>query len=123
MGVSGFIFSLCFASGERFRIEVYIDTGDKARNKKAFDLLELNKQEIESRLGVVLEWERLNHRKASRISWYYTQQASIMDSESKLENLRAWIIPSFFKYRQIMLPYTQKLALSFSEDYYEEAEE
>ena len=120
MGRSGFIFSLCFASGERFRIEVYIDTGDKVRNKKAFDLLELNKQEIESRLGEVLDWDRLNNRKASRISWYYSQQVSIVDSEDKLEELKTWTVPSFFKFREVMLPYIQSLELSSDDDYKEE---
>jgi hypothetical protein len=37
------------------RTEIYINRGDKSLNKKTFDILYANKDEIENKLGVNLE--------------------------------------------------------------------
>ena len=122
-GRSGFRFALAFASNERFRIETYIDTGDKLRNKTAFDLLEAMKEEIQQKLGNELEWDRLNNRKGSRISWYYGQKANVMNNEKSLTELRAWTVPNFFKFREVMRPYIQGLDIDSDSEYYEETGE
>ena len=50
------------------RIELYIDTGDKDKNKQIFDQLYSRRQEIESDFGEELEWQRLDDRRACRIA-------------------------------------------------------
>jgi CBS domain-containing protein len=65
-------FSISFTHGKRMRIELYINTGKPAmqhQNKAIFDKLFTHKEDLEARLGPI-EWERLNHRKASRIAIY-----------------------------------------------------
>lgn len=46
-------------------VELYIDN-----NKELFDKLFEQKENIESELGLKLEWDRLNTKKASRIKYY-----------------------------------------------------
>lgn len=115
-GRTGFGFSLAFTSGQRFRLEVYIDSGDKLINKRAFDILQVSKESIEKQLETELEWDRLDHRRACRISWYYSQSVGIMDGDDELEKLMVWSVPSFFKFREVMLPCIQVLEIGPSSD-------
>ena len=50
------------------RIELYIDTGDRDRNKRIYDQLYSKRQEIESDFGEKLEWQRLDDKRACRIA-------------------------------------------------------
>ncbi len=67
-GRSGFSFVWSIADATRVRIELYIDVGDQAENKRMFDHLKSNAEDLEVRIGRPLVWERLDSRKASRIS-------------------------------------------------------
>jgi hypothetical protein len=49
------------------RAELYIDRGDTQLNKSTFDTLYSAKDEIESRFGGPLEWQRLENKRASRV--------------------------------------------------------
>ncbi|MHA1832421.1 MAG: DUF4268 domain-containing protein, partial [Candidatus Baldrarchaeia archaeon] len=49
------------------RIELYIDTGDKDRNKQIFDEFYRKRQEIETNFGEELDWRRLDDKRACRI--------------------------------------------------------
>jgi len=40
----------------RFRVEVYIDTGDRDRNLAIFEALQEQREEIEREIGVSLEF-------------------------------------------------------------------
>ena len=67
-GTRWFTYGASFAAHGRARVELYIDSTDGERNKRAFDRLEQQKDVFESELAVTLEWERLDNRRASRIS-------------------------------------------------------
>ena len=59
---------LVFSATQSFaRVELYIDRGDKAENKFAFDELLKGKSQIEADYGGALVWERLDNKRASRI--------------------------------------------------------
>jgi hypothetical protein len=67
-GISGV--GYVFVVSKRYvRVELYIDRWDKDLNKKTFDKLLSEKNEIESIFGSSLEWERLDTKKASRIKY------------------------------------------------------
>jgi hypothetical protein len=59
-----------FSWRKRLRIELYLDTGERERNKAIFDHLCGNKEQIEQRIGEPLEWERLENKQACRIALY-----------------------------------------------------
>ena len=58
------------------RAEIYINTGDRDKNKRIFDYLFKNKDAIELQFGEQLTWQRLDNKITSRIridrDWSYT---------------------------------------------------
>lgn len=54
----------------RIRLEAYLDSGDRERNKALFDQVEA---EVSAPDGVVISWERLDDKRASRMAVYYDQ--------------------------------------------------
>lgn len=68
-GNSDYRYAISFRKGNKISAELYIDTGDKLKNKNIFDDLYESKQDIESDLGE-LSWERLENKKGCRIAVY-----------------------------------------------------
>jgi uncharacterized protein with ParB-like and HNH nuclease domain len=50
------------------RVEIYIQTATKERNKAIFDFLAGQKPAIEAAVGQTLDWQRMEDKRASRIS-------------------------------------------------------
>jgi len=48
-------------------VELYIDRGEAAENKRIFDQLHVRKEEIEKAFGGPLSWERLDAKRACRV--------------------------------------------------------
>lgn len=92
-GAQKSIIVTAFASGNRYRIELYIDTGDKETNKKIFDELHQSKNTIESEIGAELGWERISDKRACRIALY--TDGAITMSEEDLSQLKYWTIENF----------------------------
>lgn len=87
-----------FAHRSRLRIEFYIEEKEQKQTKQIFDQLYDQKAQIETAFGAPLAWERLNHRRASRIA-YYRPDSSITGSAEKLAELQAWaveMLPKFY---------------------------
>jgi hypothetical protein len=89
-----------FARGNRFRVEFYISEGDQLQNKSIFDALHARKSEIEAALGVSANWERLDHRSASRIAIYH--EGSITAAAEQLEDLRHWAVPIIIQLHDVI---------------------
>lgn len=70
-GRSGFQHVWAFARGRRLRVELYIDMGDRDRNKAAFDVLAARDAELVAAIGQPIAWERLDDRQACRVAVYY----------------------------------------------------
>ena len=66
LGVTGISVNLV-ATGNYARAEIYINRGDKAENKRVFDLLYQSKDAIETEFGASLAWERMDDRVTSRV--------------------------------------------------------
>jgi len=92
-----------FARHRRFRVELYIDTNEKEKNKCIFDTLYMRKDEIQNELESVpgsLEWERIDEKRASRIALYHN--GAITDSDDELSLLREWAIDAMLKFQKVM---------------------
>ncbi len=75
--------------------------------RKAFDELLLQKREIEKTLGYNLRWERLNEKRASRIS--VGRPLEITDTREKLDQGREWAVDTMVKYVDTFRPLIFKL--------------
>ncbi len=98
-GLSGLQFVFAFTRGNRFRVELYIDTGIGERNKQIFDQLAAHRATIEGALAGELGWERLDDRRASRIAWYHP--GTIDDNAAELTQLRTWAADAMPRFYQI----------------------
>jgi hypothetical protein len=66
VGISGIYFNYLILK-DYAAVDLYIDVGDKTKNKSIFDALLNQKTEIEADFGGVLEWRRLDDKRTSRI--------------------------------------------------------
>jgi hypothetical protein len=101
-----YTYSTSFAKGGRVRVEVYLDTGDKARNEQVFDCLLARKQEIEAALGFELTWDRLDSRRACRIAVYRDGEIDA-DSET-LADIKSWTIQNLLRFKAVFAPEFQR---------------
>jgi hypothetical protein len=106
-GVPGLVFSNSFAQGAKVRAEMYIDLGDKDRNKKLFDRLFADKTAIEREYGGSLAWERIDNKRASRIAVY--RGGSIDDSIETRAEIQQWSVDNLLKLRKVLLPRAKAL--------------
>jgi hypothetical protein len=107
-GVAGFTYGANFPQGDKVRGELYIDRGDGDLNKLTFDALVADKAVIESQFGEPLSWERLDERRASRVSVYRT--GSIDDDPAVLADIREWMIERLLRMKKVFGPRLAHLA-------------
>lgn len=74
-GVNGFNLC-CVANYDSARVEVYLGHADRDVNKQTFDALIKHKGEIESALGIALQWSRGDDIKSSKV-YYMLNNVSI----------------------------------------------
>ena len=72
------------ARGRRLRVEIYIDYGNWDRNKACFDHLFSKKEYVAQIVGEPLAWERLDHKRASRIAVYTRARVSLQFEDDRL---------------------------------------
>lgn len=87
-----------FSRRSRLRLEAYIDTGDRERNKRIFDEVYAQREKIEADLGFSLTWERLNLKRGARIA-LDRNNSSITASPEELQKMQAWLVemlPRFY---------------------------
>src|SRR5205809_2535659 len=107
-GRGGFAFSVSFASGNKFRVELEIDTQDFDRNRMAFETLRGQKDDLDSVLGSLV-WDFKEGRRAQRI--YTHRDASIDAPNEKLEELKYWAIDTLVNFRDAFTPRIRTMAL------------
>ena len=106
-GRTGFSYGVNFNADGHARVELYIDPGEQQENKQIFDRFEDQKEPVESKLNTHLEWERLDTRRASRIS--IRRLGSIDDDPGALKALRDWMIEQLLAFRRVFGPMLAEL--------------
>lgn len=109
-GRSGFYFGWAFGAEGEFRVELYIDTGDKETTKQAFDSLQQQREEIEREVGAKLNWHRMDDARASRI--YHSRPASVAAAPEAVEELKQWALESLLALVDALQPRVRQLHLS-----------
>lgn len=74
----------------RLRLEAYLDTADKTRNKALFDELVVDADGWAAWAGVPLSWERMDHLRASSIATDH-DPVDLADPSARVE-ARAWAV-------------------------------
>lgn len=106
-GRTGFGLSWAFKMGQRFACELYIDTGDRDANKAYFDALYADRERIEADISEPITWERLDHRKASRIAVYRGVRAEPPIDEDP--ELQEWAITTMISLSDVLRPIVKTL--------------
>ena len=101
-GIRGCSFSASFASGARMRAEVYIDVGDFQKNKAIFDWLLNSKDQIETEMGEPMEWERLDAKRACRIS-VVRRDTTIEVAAAHSDEMQTWLIGHLLEIKEVFL--------------------
>lgn len=91
-GRSGCNFGWAFNREGNLLTVLYIDTGDKTKNKEYFDDLYAQKESIELEFGEPLYWDQHDDRQTVVI--YTSYPATIKDSTAKLEETKKWALKS-----------------------------
>lgn len=101
-GHAGIQYAVSFSKGSKVRTEVFIDRGETALNKDLFDRLAGERERIQEEYGESLEWERLDHRPASRIAAY--TPGSIDADARTLEKIRDWAVKRLLLFKKVFGP-------------------
>jgi len=89
------------------QIELYIDRGDYKKNKKIFDELFKNKEQIEKDFGGMLEWQRLDDKRASRIRKVYSY--SNLNDEENWDRLQEDMINDMIRLEKALKKFINKI--------------
>jgi hypothetical protein len=100
-GRPGFSFVWSISEGKRFRVELYIDVGDRNINKEFFDRLRSEADEIDRQVGSPVEWERLDEKKACRLAIYRETETERFDSDRELVD---WAANTMIRFSRVMRP-------------------
>lgn len=95
-GRTGFNFAVSFVQDGKLRVELYIERGFE-HNKKAFDLLRAQQEEIEKEIGQPLSWEELP--RARRIAVYTV--GTIAEPPERLSQLQDWAVEMLGKFAKV----------------------
>jgi len=101
-GRAGFIFGWALPREPVLRVELYIDTGEKAENKRLFDSIFEQKSFIEEAIGGILNWDRIDKKRASRISISSPFRTSFPPAEH--ESAKQWGVDMMLKFIDVFIP-------------------
>ena len=109
IGRSGFSNGACFTIDSKFRIELYIDTGQKENNDLAFEDLKELSVSIHEKFGQELSWDSLPDRRACRI--YVERDGTIDDDDQNLTEIIEWATPMMIKFKEVFSPLIKNIQL------------
>lgn len=99
-----------FARHGIFRIEYYLDSGNKEWNKRLYDKLTSYRNNIQEALNSFpdfLEWDRLDSKRTSSIS--FNHKGAITDNAEDLVSLRDWVVNATIEFQKVIDQYVRKV--------------
>jgi Domain of unknown function (DUF4268) len=90
--------------------ELYIDRGEREENKSIFDQLIAHRTQIEAAFPFPIEWERLDHRRASRIKSVITD-GGYRTPEANWSALQQALIERMTTLEKALRPYLDTLQI------------
>ncbi len=108
--IEGFVY--CYAvqrSKKTVSVELYIDVGDKSKNKAIFEYLIKKKDDIEKQFGDFLIWKRLDERRASRI--VYSIEEMNWNEKKNWPIIQDIMIDNMIKLNIVLQNYTLQIEL------------
>jgi hypothetical protein len=88
--------AFAFTRRRTARVELYIDSGDRARNKRIFEFLRADAHALASECGEAqLAWERLDEAQTCRIAAY---RPVFITDEDQLPGLLSWAAQAVAKF-------------------------
>ena len=101
-GVNGFNLC-CVANYDSARVELYLGHTDRDVNKQTFDALMQHKAEIESALGIALQWSRGDDIKSSKV--YHTLYNVSIEHEVDWLQMARFHAEWSKKFYDVIVPY------------------
>ncbi|MCL1926719.1 MAG: DUF4268 domain-containing protein [Syntrophorhabdaceae bacterium] len=101
-----YTYNASFALNDRARVEIYLDSGDKDKNKDIFDKLFAEKEAIGKKFSSDIKWERLDDKRACRIAVYIDGHINL-DTE-ELTKIKEWSIEKLLKFKEVFPEYIKK---------------
>ena len=102
-GFSGYTFSWALPRNPVFRVELYIDLGEKEETNRKFDLLHGKHSIIEKEIGEELDWDRINSARACRIS--ICKDFNISDTSGDQKAIIDWGVTMMLKFMDVFRSY------------------
>ena len=90
--------------------ELYIDRGEVGENKRIFDQLHGQKEEIEANFGGALSWERLDTKRACRIK-HVIERGGYRSPESEWPAIQSEMVETMVKLENALKPALDALDL------------
>jgi hypothetical protein len=101
-GISGVHYSHVVVK-DSAAVNLYLDVGDKQKNKALFDKLEAQKAEIDVRFGEPLFWERLDNKRACRIK-HVVSVGGLSSPETEWPNIQKAMIEAMRRLESALGP-------------------
>ena len=100
--MKGCVYGVNFAMGGKTRAKLYIDTGDAEDNLAVLEGLAEHKAAIEASFGAPLSWEELPQRRACRIAYYGSGDATNLDAHDSYID---WMFDASSRLRLALQPF------------------
>ena len=102
-GYSHLTYGANFTGQREARVELYIDFPESDKNVNVLEELQQYQEDIHSKLGI-LDWQRLENRRACRIA--LVRRGSIDDDDDNLAEIQTWMVDSLLKFKHVFGPST-----------------
>ena len=112
-GKSGLSYAVVFGGGtgssaSKLRAELYIDTSNASKNYMTFMQLRSKEAFLAAEVGLNLDWQELEGRKACRIATYYDKDVNARN-QADWPAYRDWALGALGKLRTAFMPEIQNL--------------